>query len=64
MFGGNRMKSLKIEWDKDYGCQNRSGWSVVINGSFCAELEKYLFVAILKATYCYWFKWDKEYREI
>lgn len=57
------MNSLRIEWDKDYGCNHRTGWSVSVNGSFLAELERFLFVAIVKAVYGYWFLWDKEVRE-
>ena len=56
------MKNIKLEFDRDYGCNERTGWSIIVNGSFCAELEKHLIVAIIKAFYCYWFVWEKEYR--
>lgn len=42
------MKSILIEFDKDYGYNKRSGWSMAINGSYVSEFEKYIIVAIFK----------------
>jgi hypothetical protein len=58
------MTLFSIEYDVDYGCHHRSGWSVVIDGSVCAELERFLVVALVKAWYCYWFLWDSENRQL
>ncbi len=56
------MKHFALEWDKNYGINQRTGWSVIVNGSVCSPLEKWLVVAIAKAIYTYWFVWDKECR--
>ncbi len=56
------IKNLKIEFDRNYGIDKRTGWSIVINGSFMAELEKYLFIAVIKTFYRYFCIIDKEYR--
>jgi hypothetical protein len=42
-------KSLRLHFDRDYGSDKRSGWSIAINGSFYCELERHLFIAIFKA---------------
>ncbi len=47
------IEQFKLEYDKNYGYFNRTGWSVVINGIFYVELEKYLFIALIKAMKCY-----------
>lgn len=46
--GGGRVKSFKLEWDREYGPSKRSGWSVCIDGSYVVELERSLLVALLK----------------
>ena len=43
------MENLRIEFDRNYGCNNRTGWSISIDGSFVVELERFLMVAIYKA---------------
>lgn len=48
------LKSLKIEYDEDYGIDNRSGWSVAINGSYYAQFEKRLIAALVKSFYYRW----------
>lgn len=53
---------FKVDFDRDYGVDKRTGWSVCINGSYVSELEKYLFTALRKAFYVYYFVWEKEYR--
>jgi hypothetical protein len=42
------MGSFRLECDKDYGCDHRKGWSISENGHYFVELEKMLFVAIIK----------------
>lgn len=37
-----------IEFDRYYGCDHRTGWSIFINGCLVIEFEKSLFIAILK----------------
>jgi len=56
------MKHLRIEFDRDYVCNHKTGWSIVVDGSFFAELERFLVVAIIKALWTYFFVIDKEYR--
>ena len=56
------MNNLLIKFDREYGCDKRTGWSIAIDNSFCAELERYLIIAVLKTFYRYWFIWDKEAR--
>ncbi len=42
-------KFIKIQFDRDYGANKRTGWSIVIFGRFESQLEPNLFVAIAKA---------------
>lgn len=39
---------FELQYDTDYGVDNRSGWSVVWDGSFESELEPSLFQALKK----------------
>lgn len=55
------MKKLRIHWDKDYGIDNKTGWSICIDGSFVSELEDFLIIAVIKAIRNYML-WDKKYR--
>jgi hypothetical protein len=55
------MRSILIEYDKNYGFNKRAGYSMAIDGSYVSEFEKYLIVAIFKG-FKRWLKWDKEYR--
>ena len=48
------MMNLKIEYDKDYGIDKRTGWSIAINGWYVVQFHKYLVVALIKAFYEYW----------
>lgn len=34
---------LKIEFNPDYGVDKGTGWSIVVNGSIVAELERYFY---------------------
>ena len=43
------MKSLKIDFDRDYGVDNRTGWSIAIDGRFAVSFERWLIVALWKA---------------
>ncbi len=42
-------KSLKIEYDNNYGINRRSGWTVVVDGITCVQLERWLLVALFRA---------------
>ena len=42
------MRSFKLEWDRNYGIDERSGWSIVIDGAVLSDIEKYLVVALMK----------------
>lgn len=57
------MKQFSIHYDTEYGCFHRKGWSVFINQSMTAELERFLIVALIKSFWKYYFVWGKEYRE-
>jgi hypothetical protein len=52
------MNSFKLEYDKDYGIDKRTGWSVCTNGSYVAVLEGWLIVAIIKSIY-WWIKMER-----
>lgn len=45
------MKQFKVEWDRDYGINKRTGWSIVVDGSFVVQLERFLIIAISKTLY-------------
>ena len=53
------INQFKIEFDRNYGCYKRTGWSISINGSFYADLEKHVIVAFFKAFHRYWFVWNE-----
>lgn len=53
-------ESLRVEWDGDYGCEHRSGWSVAVDGAFLVQLERFLLVAILKAWWRRARNWDDD----
>lgn len=43
-------KFIKIQFDRDYGIDKRTGWSIVVFGRVESQLEPNLFVAIAKAV--------------
>ena len=43
-------KFIQIKFDRDYGIDKRTGWSIVIFGRVEPQLEANLFVAIAKAV--------------
>jgi hypothetical protein len=47
------MNQFRLHWDRDYGCDKKTGWSISIDGSFVANLERFLIVAIVKAIIKY-----------
>lgn len=46
---GSCMSKFSLTYDKDYGINNRKGWTVCVNGSTVVELERFLLVAFCKA---------------
>ena len=44
-----RWGRLCIQFDRDYGIVNRTGWSVAWRGSFAVQLERWLVVGLFKA---------------
>ena len=44
-----RLRWLTIDFDRDYGCYKRTGWSIAWDGHYLVELEKHFFVAVYKA---------------
>lgn len=44
-----QLHKLAIEHDRNYGCEHRTGWSIVWNGHYLVQLEPWLIVAIWKA---------------
>ena len=43
-------RSFGLHYDKDYGIDKRSGWSVVVNGVVCVQFEKRLVKALVKTV--------------
>jgi hypothetical protein len=48
MVKGKIMKSLKIEYEKEYGILKIGGWYIEEDGSFIVLAEKYLIIALIK----------------
>lgn len=42
-------QGLSLDYDRDYGCAHREGWSVALNGSYVVQFERWLLVALWKA---------------
>jgi hypothetical protein len=40
---------LRVDFDRDYGCEHKTGWSVALDGSYVVELEPRLWRALWKA---------------
>ena len=57
-----KILNIQIDYDKNYGINQRNGWSIIVKGSVVAELERFLVVAIWKTWRTYYFIWSKEAR--
>jgi hypothetical protein len=44
-----RIGKLTIDFDRNYGYDKRTGWSIAWYGHYLIQLEKHLLVAIYKA---------------
>lgn len=53
---------FKIEHDRDYGCNKRTGWSVSFGGSYYVQLVPSFWRALIPACWRRW-KWRKDIRE-
>jgi hypothetical protein len=45
---------LRIDYDRDYGIDRQTGWSVAINGVYLVQYERCLLVALSKAYLRHW----------
>ncbi|MGR3302382.1 MAG: hypothetical protein ACUZ8I_07735 [Candidatus Scalindua sp.] len=43
------IRKLRIDYDENYGCDNRTGWSIAWCGHYLVQLEKSLIKAIYKS---------------
>jgi hypothetical protein len=43
------IRQLRIDFDHEYGISQRTGWSIVVDGSYCVQFESSLIAAIWKA---------------
>jgi len=43
---------VRVDFDRDYGSENKTGWSVALDGSYVVELEPRLWRALWKAWRC------------
>ncbi len=49
-----KIKNLIIDYDKDYGIDNKTGWSIAIDGHYITQFDKFLIIAIIKAIRFEW----------
>ena len=54
-------KVIQLEFDQDYECNKKTGWSLCINGSFCSQLEPSIFICLKKGLESF-SDWDTEYK--
>jgi hypothetical protein len=43
------IRSFRIEYDRDYGIDRRSGWTTTVNGIVCVELTSLLRAVFVAA---------------
>jgi len=48
--GKLKNRTFSLDYDRNYGIDNRKGWSIAINGSYMVQLEPWLLVAVYKAV--------------
>jgi len=53
------MRSFSLEFDRDYGMHKRTGWTVVMDGCVCSELERNILISLRKAYIRRW-AWEDE----
>jgi hypothetical protein len=42
-------RQMTMEFDHEYGEQQRTGWSISLDGHYVVQFERFLLVALLKA---------------
>ncbi len=45
------MKSMRIDYDRDYGISCRTGWSVAIDGHYYVQFYRCLLLALVVAAW-------------
>jgi hypothetical protein len=50
---------VAIEYNKGYGCLDKSGWTIIIGGVIVCQLERYLSWALFKSM-CKYLRWTRE----
>lgn len=51
---GNNVKQFSIEFNRDYGIDRRTGWTVTWDGCVLSQLQPWLVVAVWKAIAYEW----------
>ena len=46
-----QINKLRVDFDRDYGVDHKTGWSIAWDGRFLIQLEKHLIVAIIKVIF-------------
>ena len=52
-----KLKSFALQYDRDYGIDRRSGWSVVVDGSVAVQFARNRLVALVRA-WLSWRRWE------
>jgi hypothetical protein len=48
MFRLRITKKFELQFDRDYGCNKRTGWSIIEDGHVVVELESNIFITFIK----------------
>lgn len=40
---------VRVDFDRDYGCEHKTGWSIALEGSYVVQFEPRLWRALYKA---------------
>lgn len=43
-----KLKNFNIDFDRNYGCANKTGWSIAVDGHYYISFEKHLIIALIK----------------
>lgn len=46
-----KIGKLCLDFDRDYGCDKRTGWSIAWDGHYTVQLERFFLVAVFKAIF-------------
>lgn len=53
-------RSLEIGWDREYGCDKKSGWTIFVDGSCLVQFERWLLVALIKTWWHHAMLWEDD----